>query len=284
MRIASTSSWKPGTVVTTVIVLRWQSVTVYDPVSSLFAAAEDHLRLWRCWGWWRRCWPWNPKNRSCWCVVEAKAWKEAQSEMWKCFFIGFFCFLTQSKWNLGYCMSLRLRAIWHRGPIQSSCHRSWMVLVTIASGETNKQNRCLGHILGHLLHMEPSRTKASVFCMFSMSNLSKKCTSKTVCYTKPLNVRMQYLLADEELKCIWTEWTCPFGQNSVCESSHNSFVKRFSSVFLSFSAYTPRNLPTQNCLNFWDSQTSHCQNGKIVRYAEEQWNGTLKAAKTTFKP
>ncbi len=174
MRIASTSSWKPGTVVTTVIVLRWQSVTVYDPVSSLFAAAEDHLRLWRCWGWWRRCWPWNPKNRSCWCVVEAKAWKEAQSEMWKCVFIGFFCFLTQSKWNLGYCMSLRLPAIWDWGPIQSSCHRSWMVLVTIASGETNKQNRCLGHILGHLLHMEPSRTKASVFCMFSMSNLSTK--------------------------------------------------------------------------------------------------------------
>lgn len=40
---------------------RWRSLW-----SRLFS--REDLRSWRCWGWWRRCWP-SEKTHSCWSVA-----------------------------------------------------------------------------------------------------------------------------------------------------------------------------------------------------------------------
>lgn len=85
---------------------------------------------------------------------------------------------------LTFCMSLRLPAVWHWGPVESSCHRSsnGAVCNTGVYGETDHQSSCLGHILGHLLHMEPSRTKASVLNVLKMSNVEKMHQQKSLLY------------------------------------------------------------------------------------------------------
>lgn len=51
------------------------------------------------------------------------------------------------------------------------------------NGETDHESSCLGRILGHLLHMEPSRTKASVFFIFlKMWNVEKMQQQKSLLY------------------------------------------------------------------------------------------------------